>query len=120
MFQFCSYQYQGYNQATDQYRYLITITDSEFGTEEVAALVARAADRADPAVAAAATSAVIQLYTNRNYSINQVAKELWRLFEFNVAKWSWWSVDAQVKYFLQYLPEYLPYHKHIQTLLLFS
>jgi hypothetical protein len=118
MFQSYTFEYKGYDQAADQYLYEITIVDPDFGEERVVAKEVEEHTMASLITWSAV--AVIQLYSGKGYSVNQVAKNLWLLFEFNQRQYPWWPIKEQIKLYLEYSPEYLPYHADIQMLMLFS
>jgi hypothetical protein len=115
MFQSYTYKYKGYDQAIDQC-YEITIFDPDFGEEMVMAVGMPSGTW----VVEASAAGVIKLYSSKDYSINQIAKNLWLLFEFHQRQYSSWTIKKQIKWCLECLPEYQPYHADIQMLMLFS
>jgi hypothetical protein len=95
--------------------YEITITDPDFGTETVMVVVSKNLWAMEASVLA-----VIKLYSGKGYSVNQIAKNLWLLFELNQRNFWRGSFQKETEYLLQYLPEYQLYHETIQMLRLFS
>jgi hypothetical protein len=131
MFQSCTYQYKSFDPTTDRYLYDITIVDPDFGEKTTVAAVAVLAASAAVSMAGvltaevavaemAAAMEVIKLYFDKGYSVNQIAKNLWLLFEFNQRQCAWWSIKDQINWCLKWVPEYQPYHETIQMLMLFS
>jgi hypothetical protein len=128
MFQSYTYQYKGYTAATCQCHYKITIIDPDFGKEMLTLVAASSRSRTKMAAASeagasklpVAATGVIQFYSSKGYSVNQIAKNLWLLFEFNQRQYSWLTIKKQIEWCLKYLPEYQPYHETIQMLMLFS
>jgi hypothetical protein len=99
--------------------YSLLIDDSEFVEERVEVYVDNMWEGFSELRSVASMKALIIAYSKRGYTPNQIAKNLWLLFE-RLKKDYQLSIDEQVKLYLEYVPEYLPYHPHIQTLLLFS
>jgi hypothetical protein len=120
VFQSYTYKYVDYDQSVHQHCYEITIVDPDFGEETAVAVAAVAAEAGAAARVAAAAVGVIKCYSSKDYSVNQIAKNLWLLFEFNYRQQSWWTINRQIEWCLKYVPEYLPYHADIQMLMLFS
>jgi hypothetical protein len=124
MFQSYTYEYRDYDQATGQWRYEITITDPDFGEETVEAVAAwrltGSGGSGGLAATAVAAIGVIKCYDGKGYSVNQIAKNLWLLFEFSQRQYSRWSIKDHINWCLLCLPEYQPYHTDIQMLMLFS
>jgi hypothetical protein len=100
----------------DLYIYEVVICDDEFG--EAKTVVDFTKDNYSSGLSAEIAGA-IRIYSDRGQSINQIAKNLWRLFEFNQLQFLW-SLKEQIEHCLKHLPEYLPYHETIQMLMLFS
>jgi hypothetical protein len=114
LFQSCALKYKGYDRDIQQWLYDITIFDPDFGEEMVAVVVGAVA------TALPSTVGAIKCYSNKGYSVNQIAKNLWLLFEFNQRQYPWWAIKEQTEWCLKWVPEYQPYHETIQMLMLFS
>jgi hypothetical protein len=125
MFQSYSFRY-AYKDVLNNDHCLITIVDPDFGSETIENVIASQVWETDPATTTPAWAGwpeaigLIQIYSKRNYSVNQIAKNLWLLFEHN-RRINGWEVFDQIKWCLKYAPkEYQPYHETIQMLMLFS
>jgi hypothetical protein len=117
VFQSYAYEYKGYDQATAQYHYKIVIVDPDFGEETI---TMETKESSVLGLTEGAVLAVIKLYSGKGYSPNQIAKNLWLLFEFNQRRFTWRPTNQQVEWCLEHLPEYQLYHETIQMLMLFS
>jgi hypothetical protein len=121
VFQSYTFQYKTYDWKVKKWLYDITIADPDFGKETVVDVaVPLAQSSAIRGWSVAAMIAIIKLYSGRGYSADQVAKNLWLLFESNHRLLPWWTVNKQIKWCLKNLSEYRPYHETIQMLMLFS
>jgi hypothetical protein len=107
--------YYSFDPLTDLHTYRVEVRDTEFEEELLIS------QKRGLLGFGAAVVALIQVYRKRNCTDNQIAKELWRLFEFRVGVAGWgMSINEQIKDCLGNIPEYRPYHSDIQMLLLFS